>query len=40
MLFIPKIIWSKNQPIDYDNTQENNFCTIRGQTLFVNKPNY
>lgn len=23
MLFIPNIIWSKNQPIDYDNTQEN-----------------
>ncbi|UZW15393.1 hypothetical protein OSC52_06020 [Clostridium pasteurianum] len=23
MLFIPNIIWSKNQPIDYDNIQEN-----------------
>lgn len=23
MLFIPNIIWSRNLPIDYDNTQEN-----------------
>jgi hypothetical protein len=23
MLFIPNIIWSKNQPIDYSNTKEN-----------------
>lgn len=23
MLFIPNLIWNKNQPIDYDNTQEN-----------------
>lgn len=23
MLFIPNIIWSKNQPIDYNNIQEN-----------------
>ncbi|NRT72877.1 hypothetical protein [Clostridium beijerinckii] len=23
MLFIPNIIWSKNQPIDYNNVQEN-----------------
>ncbi|GGH22527.1 hypothetical protein [Paenibacillus segetis] len=39
MLFIPNIIWSKNQPLDYDYTQENKillmferigqvFCTV------------
>lgn len=39
MLFIPNIIWSKNQQIDYDNTKENKvlllferigqvFCTL------------
>ncbi|MDF2505147.1 hypothetical protein [Clostridium sp.] len=28
MLFIPNIIWSKNQPIDYDNTQENKILLL------------
>lgn len=28
MLFIPNIIWSKNQPIDYDTTQENKILLL------------
>lgn len=28
MLFIPNIIWSKNQPIDYDNTKENKILLL------------
>lgn len=28
MLFIPNIIWSRNQPIDYDNTQENRILLL------------
>ena len=28
MLFIPNIIWSKNQPINYDNTQENKILLL------------
>ena len=28
MLFIPNIIWSKNQPIDYDNTRENKILLL------------
>ncbi|CAH2717423.1 hypothetical protein BACCIP111895_04615 [Neobacillus rhizosphaerae] len=28
MLFIPNIIWSKNQPIDYDYTQENKILLL------------
>lgn len=28
MLFIPNIIWSNNQPIDYDNTQENKILLL------------
>lgn len=28
MLFIPNIIWSKNQPIDYDNTKENKLLLL------------
>jgi len=28
MLFIPNIIWSKNQPIDYDNTHENKILLL------------
>jgi len=28
MLFIPNIIWSKNQPIDYDTTHENRILLL------------
>lgn len=28
MLFIPNIIWSKNRPIDYDNTKENKILLL------------
>lgn len=28
MIFIPNIIWSKNQPIDYDNIQENKILLL------------
>lgn len=28
MLFIPNIIWSKNQPIDYDITHENKILLL------------
>ena len=28
MLFIPNIIWSKNQPIDYDTTHENKILLL------------
>ncbi len=28
MLFIPNIIWSKNQPINYDNTKENKILLL------------
>jgi len=28
MLFIPNIIWSKNQPIDYDSTKENKILLV------------
>ena len=32
MLFIPNIIWSKNQPIDYDTTHENK-CVLNAVIL-------
>jgi hypothetical protein len=28
MLFIPNIIWSRNQPVDYDNTRENKILLL------------